>query len=352
MAEHTSILSPRRVASRGWGGVRLQVIPILELALLAVFALLPLVLEDYLTVFVTRVLILALLAISFDLVWGYAGIMSFGQALFFGTAGYSVALMARDFDITSIFIVIPAAIAIGFVLSLLIAAFLLLGRNPRTTMFVALGTLTGSYAADRLARGWYYLGGQNGIPSIPPMTAGSYEFAEGPVFYYLALACLLLVYLLCRFLVRSQFGLALAGMREQEARISFFGYKVQHLKAVIFSLAGAIAGLAGGLYAFHEGFVWPNMLGVVLSTQIVLYALFGGVGTLIGAVFGVIAIETLSFWLAETFQEVWPVILGMLLLLVIMFRPSGLIGLIVSERERIGRFGRRGATPGSGHGAA
>ncbi len=352
MAEHTTIASPPRTAARRRGEGRVQIIPILEIALFAVFALLPLVLQDYLTVFVTRVLILALLAISFDLVWGYAGIMSFGQALFFGSAGYGVALLARDLDITSIFVVLPAAIAIGFVLSLLLAAFLLLGRNPRTTIFVALGTLTGSYAADRLARGWYYLGGQNGIPSIPLMTAGRYEFGEGPVFYYLALACLLAVYLLCRFLVRSQFGLALAGMREQEARISFFGYKVQHLKAVVFSLAGAIAGLAGGLYAFHEGFVWPNMLGVVLSTQIVLYALFGGVGTLIGAVFGVIGIETLSFWLADSFQEIWPVILGLLLLLVILFRPSGLIGLLVSERERIGRFGRPAARRGSGHGAA
>ena len=78
---------------------------------------------------------------------------------------------------------------------------------------------------------------------------------------------------LCRFLVRSQFGLALAGLRENEQRIAFFGYRVQHLKAIIFSFSGAIAGLAGSLYAFHEGFVWPNMLGVVMSTQVVLYVL-------------------------------------------------------------------------------
>jgi branched-chain amino acid transport system permease protein len=148
------------------------------------------------------------------------------------------------------------------------------------------------------------------------------------------------VYLLCRFLVRSQFGLALAGMREQEARIAFFGYRVQRLKAIVFSLAGAIAGLAGGLYTFHEGSVWPNMLGVGLSTQIVLYVLFGGVGTLIGAVVGVIAIEIVSFWLADNYQQVWPIILGLLLLLVILFRPAGLISLLVSERERVGTFGR------------
>jgi branched-chain amino acid transport system permease protein len=316
------------------------VIPILEIVLLVVFAAAPIMLADYLTVFVTRVLILALLALSFDLVWGYSGIMSFGQALFFGTAGYGVALLARDLEITSISIVLPAALAIGLILSFAIGAFLLLGRHPPTTIFVALGTLTGSYAAERLARGWYYLGGQNGIPSIPPMTAGAYEFSEGRVYYYLAFTVLAIVYLVCRFVVRSQFGLALAGAREQEVRVAFFGYKVQQLKLVTFSLAGAIAGLAGGLYAFHESFVWPNMLGVVLSTQIVLYALFGGVGTLIGAAIGVIAIEIVGFWLADSFPQIWPIILGLMLLLVILFSPTGLIGLVVSEQERVGSFGR------------
>jgi len=127
----------------------------LEAGLLVTFALLPLALADFWVIFVTRVLILALLALSFDLVWGFAGIMSFGQALFFGSAGYGVALLARDAEIRSIFVVLPAAVVIGLVLSSLVAAFLLLGRNPPSLTFVALGTLTGSYAADRLARGWY-----------------------------------------------------------------------------------------------------------------------------------------------------------------------------------------------------
>ncbi|WP_040771775.1 branched-chain amino acid ABC transporter permease, partial [Rhodopseudomonas sp. B29] len=151
---------------------------------------------------------------------------------------------------------------------------------------------------------------------------------------------LLAVYLGCRFLVRSQFGLALAGLRENEQRIAFFGYKVQHFKAIVFSLGGAIAGLGGTLYAFHEGFVWPNMLGVVMSTQVVLYVLFGGSGTLIGAVIGTVVIEIVSFWLSNSYQDIWPIILGALMLLVILFRPAGLISLILGERERIGSFGR------------
>ena len=312
----------------------------MEVAVLTIGVLLPLVLQDYLTIYATRVLILCRFALSFDLVWGYAGIMSFGQAVFFGSAGYGVALIARDLGVTSMLLVLPAGLLIGFTFALLLGGFLLLGRHQSSVIFVSLGTLTGSYAADRVARGWYYLGGQNGIPSIPSMSLGSYDLDEGPVFYYFALAILLLVYLLCRFLVGSQFGLALAGLRENEQRIKFFGYRVQRLKAIIFSFAGAIAGLAGSLFAFHEGFVWPNMLGVVMSTQVVLYVLFGGAGTLIGAVIGTVVIEALSFWLSNSYQDIWPIILGVLLLLVILFRPAGLISLIVSERERVGNFGR------------
>jgi branched-chain amino acid transport system permease protein len=318
-----------------------RVLPIVEVMVLLVAAVLPLVLQDYLTVFATRVIILALFALSFDLVWGYAGIMSFGQALFFGAAGYGVALLARDLNVTSVFLVLPAGMLIGLVFSLLLGGFLLLGRHPSSVIFVALGTLTGSYAADRLARGWYYLGGQNGIPSIPSPSFGSYAIEEGTVYYYLALGILFIVYLLCRFLVRSQFGLALAGLRENERRIAFFGYKAQHLKAIVFAVGGTIAGLAGSLYAFHEGFVWPNMLGVVVSTQVVLYVLFGGSGTLIGAVIGTVIIEGVSFWLSDNYRDIWPVILGIMLLLVILFRPLGLISLVVGERERVGAFGGR-----------
>jgi branched-chain amino acid transport system permease protein len=318
-----------------------KILLMVEALVLVVALVLPLVLQDYLTVFATRVVILALFALSFDLVWGYAGIMSFGQALFFGSAGYGVALLARDLDVTSILLVLPSGTLIGAVFALLLGGFLLLGRHPSSVIFVALGTLTGSYAADRLARGWYYLGGQNGIPSIPSMSLGSYDINEGPVYYYLAVGILVVVYLLCRFLVRSQFGLALAGLRENEQRITFLGYKAQHLKATVFTAGGAIAGLAGSLYAFHEGFVWPNMVGVVTSTQAVLYVLFGGSGTLIGAVIGTVIIEGVSFWLSDNYREIWPIILGVLLLLVILFRPLGVISFMLSDRERVGSFGAK-----------
>ena len=184
------------------------------------------------------------------------------------------------------------------------------------------------------------MGGQNGISSLPRFTAVGHEISEGPVFYYMALVLLALVYVGLRLLVRSQFGLVLAGIRQRENRIAFFGYKTQNYKGIVFALAGLISGLAGGLYAFHEGFVGPGQLGPVLSTQVVLYALFGGVGTLIGPVVGTGLIDLLGFYFSHVWDAGWPIILGVLLLVIVMFRPTGLIGFLVSDRERVGSFGR------------
>ena len=177
------------------------------------------------------------------------------------------------------------------------------------------------------------------------MTVGEHVIYEGTEFYYFAFVILVLVYLLCRWLMRSQFGLVLAGIRQHEHRITFLGYRPQTFKLITFLLGGGIAGLAGGLLAFHDGFVWPNLMGVLLSTQVVIYVLFGGVGTLIGAVIGAAAIEFTSFQLAEFFPGYWPIVLGLLLLAIILFRPTGLMGLLVSQRERVGTFGRQPAEP-------
>ena len=146
-------------------------------------------LDDFWVLFCTRVLILGLMALSFDLVWGYAGILSFGQALFFGMAGYCTALLATKLEITSILVLLPAAALVGLIVAFLVAAIVILGKRPPSVVFVALGTLTGSYVVERLARGWSYVGGQNGIPSLPRFTAAGHEISEGPVFYYIALVC-------------------------------------------------------------------------------------------------------------------------------------------------------------------
>jgi len=233
--------------------------------------------------------------------------------------------------------------AVGGLLAFMFAAFLLLGRRAPTVIFVSLGTLTGAYAAERLVSGWQYVGAGNGMSSVKLLQFGDIEMVEGIGFYNLALLLLLAAYILSRLIVRSQFGLVLAGMRQNEERLAFFGYRIQVFKALIFSFAGMLSGLAGALFAFHQGFIGPGNMGPGLSTTAVLYALFGGSGTLIGPVIGVFLIETISYFLADqdAIKQYWPVILGSLLLGVVAFRPTGILGLVVTARERIGSFGRR-----------
>ncbi len=317
-------------------------LPLLETIILGLLVVAPLFLGDFYTVIATRMLILCLLAISFELCWGYSGIMTFGQGLFFGMAGYAVALLANKAGFVQIWGVIPVGILVGIVVSFLLAWLLLLGKKAPEIIFVALGTLTFSYAAERLVSGWYYVGGGNGLSIFEFLSFGSYEIEAGVLFYYIAGIALLISYLLSRYLVRSQLGLVLAAMRQDEKRLLFLGYKVRGFKALVFTFAGAIAGLGGALYAHHEGFIGPNNMGIGISTMAVLYTLFGGVGSLIGPLIGVFAIETISFTLSgmDAVKSFWPVILGVILLVIVTFKPDGLAGFIISRRERIGTFGR------------
>ncbi|MFN9389788.1 MAG: branched-chain amino acid ABC transporter permease, partial [Betaproteobacteria bacterium] len=171
-------------------------------------------------------------------------------------------------------------------------------------------------------------------------------------YFFLPFACSAAVYIGGPFHPRAQAGRVLAGIRQNEERLAFFGYRVQLYKAIVFSLAGMIAGLAGALYSYHQGFIGPGNMGPGLSTMAVIYCLFGGAGTLIGPVIGTTAIEALSYVLADIdlVKRFWPVILGLVLLLVVAFQPSGLLGLVVSARERIGsyRWRPRGGNPTGG----
>jgi branched-chain amino acid transport system permease protein len=319
-------------------------LPLIEVAVLAVMVAAPIALNGRLELItlITNIVILSLLAISFDLCWGFSGIMTFGQALFFGVPGYVIALVGRDLGLSDIWLTLPLAMLTGMLLAFIVALFLLVGRRP-TPIFIALGTLTGSYAAERLVSGWQYVGAGNGLSAVKLLKMGSYEFVESTEFYSLACVILLAVYLGARALVRSQLGLVLAGMRQNEERLAFLGYRVQIFKVLVFSLAGMISGIAGALYSYHQGFIGPGNMGPGLSTQAVIYCLLGGSGTLIGPVIGTAVIEILTYVLAdiESIRQFWPVFLGLVLLGIILFEPSGILGMVVSARERIGSYGLR-----------
>ncbi len=314
---------------------------IIELVLLVLIMVLPLGLNFFWQLLLTKILILGLLALSFDIVWGFGGVLSFCQALFFGAAGYVCALLARDAGVSSILILVPVGILSGMILSLFIGILIFAGRHVPSMVFIAVTTLSASFVFERLARGWSYIGGQNGVPSLPRLSIAGTDIKEGYAFYYLTAAIFVGVYLLLRALTRSQLGLVLLAVREDETRANFLGYKTQYYKAAVFCLSGAVAGLAGALYVFHEGFVGPSLLGPTLSTQIVLYSLFGGVRSLAGPVVGLAIITVAGFFFSQQLESEWPLILGLIMLASVTLRPGGLISFLVSERELAGSFGRR-----------
>ena len=142
-------------------------------------------------------------------------------------------------------------------------------------------------------------------------------------------------------MVKSQLGLVLSGVRQNEERLDFLGYRIQVPKFLIFVFAAPIAAFAGGLHCLHEAFVGPAYLGFTFSTFAALYCLFGGSGTLIGPIIGTIAIEMARLYLSdiEEIRAYWQIVLGLVMIGVILFRPAGIVGFIISERERIGYFG-------------
>lgn len=317
-----------------------------ELAVLVLAALAPLGVGYYWQLMLTKILILGIVALSFDIVWGYSGVLSFAQALFFGLAGYVCAVLSRDYGITSAPLLISIGAASGLAASLFLGLFIFYGRQVPSQVFIAVTTLSASYVLDRVVRGWTFVGGQNGIPSLPRLSIGSFEIAEGLTFYYCAGALLLVCYVGLRALTRSQLGLVLVAIREDESRATYFGYRTQYFKYLSFGLGGMLAGLSGTLYVYHEAFVGPGLIGPAFSTQIVLYSLFGGVGTLIGSILGVATVEIVGYVVSIWWDAGWPLVVGLLLLATVTVRPGGIISLLgvtqaASFGERFTRHTRR-----------
>ncbi len=267
----------------------------------------------------------SLLALSMDFTWGCAGVMSLGQAFFFGVGAYVGGLLATRGDVSSALVTLPSAGAVSFIFAFAIGAFLLTGSRRGSVLFVSIATLVLSFTAQRVADAWNDIGAENGIPDVPQLTIGSFVF-DTRASFILALIALVAVYCLLRFVVRSQLGLVLIAVRDDEERAMFLGYRPAVIKVLAFSLAGAVAGLGGALYAFQQGFVSPTLLAIGLSTQAMLWVLVGGAGTLVGPVIGVILIQGLGQYLSQDLPKLWPIILGAVLLTVVLVARRGIAG--------------------------
>jgi ABC-type branched-subunit amino acid transport system permease subunit len=283
--------------------------------------------QSYWLIALTRAVLLAVLAVSTNLAWGVTGIFTLGQAVFFGFGAYAAGLLGTKTEVTSLFLLAGASLGAGLVGGLVIGAFLFFGRRRVGELYVGLVTLALTYAFERLASAWGWIGAGNGIPGLPLPTVFGTEIETGLPFFWLSLIALLATLGVGSWLMRSQFGLVMRAVRDDDERAEFLGYRRPVVQLAVFSLGGAFAGLAGGLYALEEGFVSTTFLGVALSTQVLVHILLGGRGTLIGPLVGVLVLELGGQRVQESLPRERPIIVGTVLLLVILFLPRGLMDL-------------------------
>ena len=291
-----------------------------------------------------KFIIFALLAISLDLVWGYAGLLSIGHAVFFGLGGYIIALsytfqngtpsFMKRFGIEEIPVFmqpltnIPTAFILGLIIPAVVAAlvgFFIL-KSRVTGVYFSLITLIMAALFQMIVINLQaYTGGFNGLMGLPRLPLFGKPFSL-TTFYYIVLFVTIAVYFFAKALTRSHFGKVLMSIRENEERTGFLGYDVSNYKIVIFTISGLIAGLAGMLYVSMNGFVGPSDVGIALSMSVILWVAIGGRGTLMGAVVGAIGINYLSNSLSESFPEIWYLLVGIVMVLVVMFLPDGVYG--------------------------
>jgi len=296
---------------------------------------LPAVLSTFSLVQLTVFLIFCLLAISLDLAWGLAGLLSFGQAAFFGIGGYTYAICGIN-DLPT-WCALAASIMAGAATASVIGYATFYGRV--SAMFFAVMTLTvtlillqviGSTADPRHHIGAAALGGYNGMTNIPSLAVGLTEAPPlGPAGFFWVVGGLLVgILILGRMLMCSSFGRVLVTIRENEQRTELLGYDVRWRKLAIFSLSGGVAGLAGGLFASWGNFVNPEMFSLTQSVQVVIWVLVGGRGSLYGAALGALLVQAMTQYLGEFGTAYTTLALGVVLVVFVLILREGLLPTI------------------------
>jgi branched-chain amino acid transport system permease protein len=275
-----------------------------------------------------RVMVFAIAAVSLDLILGYGGLVSFGHAAYLGIGGYAVGILSFH-GISNGFVhfaVAPAAAA---------AAALVIGFVSLRTVgvYFIMITLAFSQMVYFLGVGLNQYGGDDGLNIRRHSEFGTMlDLADPVVLYYFVLAVLVLLLFVGGRVVRSRFGMLLQGIRSNERRMVALGFPTFRYKLTAFVIAGAVCGLAGARFANLTLFVSPSIMHWTRSGEILMMVILGGIGTLIGPVLGAAAYLLLESVLAR-WSEHWQAILGPLLILVVLFSKSGLLGLISSSRR-------------------
>jgi len=309
-----------------------QVMLILGLLALAAF---PFAGTDFYIQMVTRMMILAIYAMSLDLLQGVTGLVSLGHAAYFGLAGYALAFLMPPNEAASLWLTLPLAVLASGLAALVIGFFVVRTHGIYFIMVtMAFAQMIFYLFFDNKA-----LGGSDGLyvnfkPSATLFGVRLFDLDNKATFYYFTLAALLLVYVFLRRLLWSPFGRALAGIRINEHRMRAMGFATFGYKLTAFTLAGALAGLAGYLWGVQTGYINPELMGFHMSAHAVMMVILGGMGNFAGAIVGAFTFE----YVLEVFKDLpqvgginlgkhWQLWIGSFIVLVVLFAPRGLLGL-------------------------
>lgn len=333
----------------------------IELVILAafIFIVMPMWLDIFRLNLVGKYLTYAFAAVGLVMVWGYGGVLSLGQGVFFGIGGYCMAMFLKleasdpvstvhqttpgipDFmdwnQITQLPLMWEPFHSLIFTLIAVILVPVILAYVISTAMFkrrvggVYFSIITQAIAAilTILVVGQQGLtGGINGITDLKTLHGWNINTNSAKyVLYYINGALLLGVIMLCKFILSSKFGRLLLAMRDKEDRVRFSGYDVANFKIFTFSVAAAISAIGGAMFTLQVGFMSPSLIGIVPSIEMVIFAAIGGRMSLVGAVYGTLLVNYGKSAFSESFPSLWLLLMGGLFIGVVMFFPKGLAGL-------------------------
>lgn len=292
----------------------------------------------------------AIVAIGLDMIWGYTGILSLGHGVYFGLGAYCMAMYLKleaaqgglpDFMTWSGITELPvlwipfknpvfsiiAVIVVPVILAVIIGYLTFLNRI-KGVYFSILSQALAMILSVLLIGQQGITGGSNGLTNFTTifgadMNSNMTKF----ILFYLTFAILLLIYLLCRFLTKRRIGKVLIAIRDGENRARFTGYDPAKYKVFVYALSAAIAGIAGALFVTQVGIISPAEVGIVPSVEMIIWVAIGGKGTLVGAIFGALAISGLKTGVSESFPEIWSYFIGFLFVIVILWLPGGIISI-------------------------
>jgi branched-chain amino acid transport system permease protein len=273
--------------------------------------------------FTTQVLIWSLFAVSFNLLMGYTGMVSFGQAAYLGIGGYTAGLLLKNIAGFPFWLGLVMAPVGGALAALVIGYFCV----RRTHIYFAILTLAFGHIVYLIAFKWYdFTGGDNGLIGIPvPKWIAEPTFAN--YYKFVLVICVVAIYLLWR-IVNSPFGRALTAIRENPERADFIGIPVDRYRLYAFVLVGAFSGLAGALIMINDRSVYPDLAHWTQSTQVLLMVLLGGVYTFFGPIVGALLLRTMDADITQNYPEIWQLFLGGVLVLILFGLPGGIVGFI------------------------